>query len=161
MEYLYIVSLVTALGISLSTSRILAGKISKSSNGGVYLALLLGLDIEDTVDINTLALSLCALLVISNVVLFYVDPLIQLCLVALMVDQVLGRIIRVRRHIKKIKRLIRMTKSKCEVHPEITKAICMEEDGNMFLVCPKCNPDVAEDFGVTVGDCIEDNKDLE
>jgi hypothetical protein len=69
--------------------------------------------------------------------------------------------IRVRRQIKKIKRLIRMTKSKCEVHPEITRAICMEEDGNMLLVCPKCNPEVAEDFGVTVGDCIEDNKDLE
>lgn len=161
MEYLYIVSLVAALGISLSTSRILAGKISKSSNGGVYLALLLGLDIEDSVNINTLSLYLCALLVVSNVVLFYVDPLIQICLVALMVDQVLGRMIRIRRQIKNIELLIRMTKSKCEVHPEITKAICMEGDGTMFLVCPKCNPEVAEDFGVTVGDCIDDNKDLE
>lgn len=162
MDYLYIVSLATGVSTSLSFSRILAGKLVRSSNSSLYLSLLLGIDALDKSDTSTLSICICTITVLANLTLFYIDPLIQVCLALIMLYFVIDRILRIRRNIKNIIKLVSLTQHTCDIHPEITRAICMEDDGSLLLVCPKCDSEVAEDFGVTIGDCLDkNNKNME
>jgi len=163
MNYLYGSSLLLSLGISLTSAKILAGKFRTSPRARLYLSLLLGLDTEEEYSYGTIIMVLWVALCVLSIALAVIEPALQLCLTAYMSELVLSRLLRVRRQLKSIDKLMKYAKQKCEVHPDITKAICMEEDGEIILVCPICDPETAEDFGIEVKDCIEnteDNNDL-
>ena len=166
MDYVYTATLLLSFVISMSTSRIVVEGIRRSPHKRLYLSLLLGVEPDEEEGYKLTVNTLCLCVITCNLVLFMVDPLIQLCLTLLMLEVVISRVLRVRKQLSSINKLIEMTSKRCDVHPEIIQAICMEENGEIFLVCPKCNPELAADFGITEEDCLEtetgtDTEDLE
>lgn len=158
MNYLYGISILVSLGLSVTVSKILASRLRTSPRARLYVSLLLGVETEEEDNYTTVVITLWVAVVILNLLLVAVEPILQIGLAAYMVDVVISRLIRVRKQLNNIEKLMEFTKHRCEVHPEIVKAICLEEDGEIHLVCPLCDPEVAEDFGISVGDCL-DKKD--
>tara|TARA_B100000131_G_scaffold293259_1_gene308420 strand:+ start:1166 stop:1654 length:489 start_codon:yes stop_codon:yes gene_type:complete len=93
--------------------------------------------------------------------LFVVSPVSQAVFTSTLAILVLLRIKKVRDQLDNLEKIISLGKTRCDKHPEIIKALCLEPSGDLKQVCPLCNPELAEDFGVTVKDCTteENNKD--
>ena len=56
---------------------------------------------------------------------------------------------------KKVDNLSNLIKTggfKCHKHPNTTVAVCLELDGDIVTICPKCQPDKAKEYGI-----IQDN----
>jgi hypothetical protein len=96
-----------------------------------------------------------------QLMLFVVSPVSQAVVTGTLAILVLLRIKRVRDQLDKLEKIILLGKTRCDKHPEIIKALCLEPSGDLKQVCPLCNPELAEDFGVTIKDCTteKNNKD--
>jgi len=158
MNYLYWISFLVSLVLSVTVSKILYGILRRSSRAGLYLSLILGVDTEDEGSYPPVVIAIWVSVAALNIILIAIDPILQVVLSAYMVDMVASRLLKVRKQLKAVEKLIGLAKQKCSSHPKIVKAICLEEDGEIALVCPICDPEVAASFGISIGECL-DKKD--
>ena len=161
MFFIEIASILISIVLTLPTAQVLLRVISGNTRYSIYASLLLGIDMSDEEYSGDALIPLCVAIVFGNILGYLLDPVVQIVICLLMCEKVLSRVLRVRKQLKSIDKLLSLTKTRCENHPEIIKAICVEDNGDLLLVCPKCDPKLADDFGITIGDCIElDKQDL-